>query len=76
MTRRFIMITEQEMKEISEEIDYIEQRLDILSSDNSIESQERRRLLQRLDFLEHQVNHLRTFSTKRNQRNHLKLISS
>ena len=75
MTRRFIMITEQEMKEISEEIDYIEQRLDILSSDNSIESQERRRLLQRLDFLEYQVNHLRTFSTKRNQRNHLKLIS-
>ena len=73
MTWRFIMITEQEMKEISEEIDYIEQRLDILSSDNSIESQERRRLLQRLDFLEHQVNHLRTFSTKRN---HLKLISS
>ena len=70
------MITEQEMKEISEEIDYIEQRLDILSLNNSIESQERRRLLQRLDFLEHQVNHLRTFSIKRNQRNHLKLISS
>ena len=55
MTRRFIMITEQEMKEISEEIDYIEQRLDILSLNNSIESQERRRLLRRLDFLEYQL---------------------
>lgn len=69
------MITKAEMQEISKEIDYIEQRLDILSSNNPIENQERRRLLQRLDFLEYQVDHLRTFSTKKNK-SHLKLISS
>ncbi len=49
------MITEKEMDNISEEITYIEERLNILSLNNSIESQERRRLLRRLDFLEYQL---------------------
>ena len=49
------MITEEEMDNISEEITYIEGRLNILSLNNSIESQERRRLLRCLDFLEYQL---------------------
>ena len=67
-------MTDQEMKEISEEIDYIEQRLDILSPNNSIERQERGRLLRRLDSLEYQINHLRSCSKR--DKSHLKLISS
>ena len=64
-------MTRKEMNNISKEIRYIEKRLDILSSNNSIEGQERRRLLKRLDFLEYKVNHL--ISEKKY---HLKLVSS
>ncbi len=48
-------MTKQELREISKEIDHISKRLSWLDSNNIIESQERRRLFRRWDFLDYQL---------------------
>ena len=48
-------MTKIEMKNMTDEITYIDEKLSILSPDNSIENQQRERLLYRLDFLEYKI---------------------
>ena len=60
------------MKNIADEITYIDEKLSILSPDNSIENQQRERLLCRLDFLEYKIDYF--LLSKR--RNHLRLVCS
>ena len=68
------MLTQKEMNDISNEITYIEKRLDVLSPSNAIERQERSRLLKRLDFLEYHVQHLKPLPSKRQKNNCLRVI--
>ncbi len=65
-------MTKIEMKNITDEITYIDKQLSILSPNNPIENQQRDRLLCRLDFLEHKID---CFLLSKKQ-NHLRLISS
>ena len=65
-------MTRFEMKNIADEITYIEKKLSILSPDNPIENQQRERLLSRLDFLEYKID---CFLLSK-KRNHLRLVSS
>ena len=48
-------MTKQELKEISQEIDSISKQVALLDPRNAIESQERRRLFHRWDFLDYQL---------------------
>ena len=48
-------MTRKEMNNIDNEITYIEKMLAILSPNNTIENQQRERLLLRLDFLEYKI---------------------
>ena len=65
-------MTKHELNEVSQERKYISSRLYILDPDNSIENQERERLLQRLDFLEYKID-CALLSTRRNR---LRIIAS
>ena len=65
-------MTNFEMKNIADEITYIDQQLSILDPDNLIENQRRERLLCRLDFLEYKID---CFLLSK-KRSHLRLISS
>ena len=65
-------MTKIEMKNIADEITYIDKQLSILSPDNPIENQQRERLLCRLDFLEYKID---CFLLSK-KRNHLRLVSS
>ena len=65
-------MTNFEMKNIADEITYIDQQLSILDPDNLIENQQRERLLCRLDFLEYKID---CFLLSK-KRSHLRLISS
>ena len=58
------------MKKIADEITYIDKKLSILSPDNSIENQQRERLLCRLDFLEYKID---CFLMSKKQ-NHLRFL--
>ena len=44
-----------ELRNISQEREYISKQLTLLNPNNAIENQERERLLYRLDFLEHKI---------------------
>lgn len=48
-------MTKAELQNISQEREYIINRLSLLDPDNAIESQERERLLCQLDCLEHKI---------------------
>ena len=65
-------MTKHELNEVSQERKYISSRLYILDPDNSIESQARERLLQRLDFLEHKID-CALLSIRRNR---LRIVAS
>ena len=60
------------MKNIADEITYIDEMLGILSPNNPIENQQRERLLCRLDFLEYKIDCF--LLSKRRSR--LRLVSS
>ena len=65
-------MTKVEMKNIADEITYIDKKLSILSPDNPIENQQREKLLCRLDFLEYKID---CFLLSKKQ-SYLRLISS
>ena len=63
-------MTKKELREISEEIRYIDNKLLILDSDNPIEYQERELLINRLGYLKYKVRQA-LINSKKN-RNHLR----
>ena len=63
-------MTKAQMQDISQQIISIDRQLDLLSPDNAIESQQRERLLQRLDFIEFQLDRFIISERKK----HLRLI--
>ena len=66
-------MTKKEMQNISEEITYISERLNILSPTNSIEGKQIKRFLNRLDFLEYKID---CFLLSEKKIPKLKLVSS
>ena len=65
-------MTKKEMNDISKEINNIEQRLEILSPSNIIESKQRKILLSRLKFLEYRIDCF----LKSERRNRLRVVYS
>ena len=65
-------MTKHELNEITQERKYIGSRLYILDPDNPIESQERERLFQRLDFLESKID----YALLSIRRNRLRIVAS
>ena len=65
-------MTKHELNKISQERKYISNQLNILDSDNPIENQKREWLLQRLDFLEYQID-CALLSIRRNR---LRIVAS
>ena len=65
-------MTKKEMNDISKEIDNIEQRLEILSPNNIIESKQRKILLSRLKSLEYKIDCF----LKSEKRNRLRVVYS